>query len=195
MPITRAPRILPIWPAVEPTAPAAADITTVSPALTRPIVIIATWAVWPGMPSAPSAVDGGATEASSLRSGSRSGLTAAYWRQPVRPSTRSPTTKFALFEATTSDTVGPYTTSPSCTLLMPVSSTSSSVNRISGSSASHSVRNSTSPAAASGTGALCSSKFSTPGSPRGCERRTTCCIIRFTSAAQAPPTCPDVRVL
>jgi hypothetical protein len=41
MPTTRAPRILPICPAVDPTAPAAAETTTVSPDFTRPTVIIA----------------------------------------------------------------------------------------------------------------------------------------------------------
>ena len=50
MPTTRQPLILAIWPTTWPTAPAAAETTTVSPATGRPISSSPKYAVIPGMP-------------------------------------------------------------------------------------------------------------------------------------------------
>src|SRR5882757_5855880 len=66
MPTDRAPLILAIWPTSEPTAPEAADTTTVSPALGRPIFISPHHAVMPGMPSTDSAAESGAALGSSF---------------------------------------------------------------------------------------------------------------------------------
>ena len=54
------------WPTTEPTAPEAADTTTVSPALGLPIFIRPHHAVMPGMPSTDSAADNGAALGSSF---------------------------------------------------------------------------------------------------------------------------------
>ncbi|KAG1241969.1 hypothetical protein G6F65_023248 [Rhizopus arrhizus] len=56
-----------IWPTTEPTAPLAAATTPVSPGLGWPMVRRPTYAVRPGMPSTPSAVDGGAMAGSRRR--------------------------------------------------------------------------------------------------------------------------------
>ena len=55
MPTTRQPLILAIWPTTEPTAPEAAETTTVSPGCGRPMSSKATYAVIPGMPRTPRA--------------------------------------------------------------------------------------------------------------------------------------------
>ena len=55
MPIVRQPWILAIWPTSEPTAPAAAVTTTVSPGLGLPISIRPTSAVGPATISTPKA--------------------------------------------------------------------------------------------------------------------------------------------
>src|SRR5689334_12372902 len=65
-PTARQPRIFASWPTAEPTAPAAAETTTVSPGFGCPRSYSPTYAVMPGMPSTPSAVDSGAAFASSL---------------------------------------------------------------------------------------------------------------------------------
>ena len=53
MPTTRAPSIFAICAATEPTAPAAADTTTVSPACGLPMSWMPMYAVRPVMPSTP----------------------------------------------------------------------------------------------------------------------------------------------
>ncbi len=53
MPTTRAPRALAICPAVEPTAPAAAETTKVSPGWGLPICVVPNHAVSPVIPKAP----------------------------------------------------------------------------------------------------------------------------------------------
>ncbi len=53
MPTTRAPAIFAICAATEPTAPAAADTTTVSPSWGRPMSCMPTYAVRPVMPRTP----------------------------------------------------------------------------------------------------------------------------------------------
>ena len=68
MPTARAPLIFAIWPTADPTGPVAAATTTVSPGCGLPISSRPAYAVKPGMPSTPSAVDTGTTDGSSLRS-------------------------------------------------------------------------------------------------------------------------------
>src|SRR5262245_18646889 len=58
-PTARQPWSFAIWPTAEPTAPEAAETTTVSPSLGRPSFMRPKYAVTPGMPHTPSAVDGG----------------------------------------------------------------------------------------------------------------------------------------
>ena len=53
MPTARAPQIFASCPTTLPTAPEAADTTTVSPALGWPISFRPKYAVMPGMPSTP----------------------------------------------------------------------------------------------------------------------------------------------
>jgi hypothetical protein len=67
MPTTRQPLILAIWPTTEPTGPDAAATTRVSPGFGLAISRRPTYAVWPGMPSTPSAVEIGAMSGSTLR--------------------------------------------------------------------------------------------------------------------------------
>ena len=55
-------------PDTEPTAPEAAETTTVSPGLGWPMSSSPAYAVMPGMPSTPSAVESGAGFGSSFRS-------------------------------------------------------------------------------------------------------------------------------
>src|ERR1700759_1796239 len=59
MPTARAPLILAIWPTADPTAPDAAATTTVSPGCGLPISSSPVYAVMPGMPSTPTAVETG----------------------------------------------------------------------------------------------------------------------------------------
>jgi hypothetical protein len=67
MPTARAPLTLAIWPTAEPTGPVAAATTTVSPGCGSPIASSPAYAVKPGMPSTPSAVEAGAASGSSRR--------------------------------------------------------------------------------------------------------------------------------
>ena len=60
MPTTRAPARLASCPATEPTAPDAADTTTVSPFFGWQISVTPRYAVAPGMPSTPRYADSGA---------------------------------------------------------------------------------------------------------------------------------------
>ena len=53
MPTARHPWILAIWPTTPPTAPEAADTTTVSPAFGCPKSSNPMYAVTPGIPSTP----------------------------------------------------------------------------------------------------------------------------------------------
>ena len=64
MPTTRQPRILAICPTTWPTAPDAAETTTVSPAFGWPMSSSPTQAVSPGMPSTPSEAESGASAGS-----------------------------------------------------------------------------------------------------------------------------------
>ena len=67
MPTARAPLSLAIWPTAEPTGPVAAATTTVSPGCGFPITRRPAYAVKPGMPSTPSAVETGAASGARRR--------------------------------------------------------------------------------------------------------------------------------
>ena len=67
MPTARQPLIFASCPTTAPTAPDAAATTTVSPGFGWPMSSSPTYAVMPGMPSTPSAVEIGATFGSSVR--------------------------------------------------------------------------------------------------------------------------------
>jgi len=88
MPTARAPLILATWPTAEPTGPVAAATTTVSPGFGRSISRRPEYAVKPGMPSTPRAVDRDAAEGSSRRSLVPS--LSVCERQPEYESTKSP---------------------------------------------------------------------------------------------------------
>ena len=97
-------------PATEPTAPAAADTTTVSPRAGFPTSTMPTHAVSPGEPSTPSAVETGARDTSTASTASAD--TTGCVCQPVSPQTMSPGTKRRSFDATTSLTARPITVAP-----------------------------------------------------------------------------------
>ena len=102
-PTARHPLSFAIWPTMPPTAPDAADTTTVSPALGCPTSSSPKYAVRPGIPSTPSAVEIGAAVGSIFRMPLPSDT--AYSCQPSRPSTTSPTANPGWLERTTSPTV------------------------------------------------------------------------------------------
>src|SRR5713101_3527455 len=109
-PTARHPLILASWPTIDPTAPDAAETTTVSPGFGWPMSSRPTYAVKPGMPRTPIAVEIGTSRASSLR---RSlGFDAAYCCHPSYPATMSPARKSVCRDSTTSLTVCPHMTSP-----------------------------------------------------------------------------------
>src|SRR5204863_4794989 len=109
MPTARQPLSLAIWPTTPPTAPEAAETTTVSPALGWQISSSPTQAVTPGMPSTPRNADIGTRLASILLSPLPSDT--PYCCQPKPPSTLSPTANFGFFDSMTSPTVPPTMTS------------------------------------------------------------------------------------
>ena len=82
------------------------------------------------MPSTPSAADGVALPGVTLRRPGVLASTAAYSRQPLRPSTMSPTAKSGLSEASTTLTAPPPITDPSGTALAPPSGVSSRPSRM-----------------------------------------------------------------
>jgi hypothetical protein len=106
-----APSCLAIWPAAEPTAPAAPEMKTVSPSLTAAIRVSPTYAVRPGMPRVPRYADAGTCETSTLRA-SRSDSRACV-RQPAWCSTVSPTCSLSEPDAITSPTAPPSITASS----------------------------------------------------------------------------------
>ena len=67
MPTARHPLIFASWPTTAPTAPDAADTTTVSPTFGCPMSMRPTYAVMPGMPRTPMAVEIGGPFGSSFR--------------------------------------------------------------------------------------------------------------------------------
>ncbi len=86
--MTRQPAIFAIWPAALPTAPAAPETNTVSPACGRPISKRPWYAVNPGIPSTPSAVDTGALPGSTGCTPEPSD--SAHSRHPSPCTTQSP---------------------------------------------------------------------------------------------------------
>ncbi len=111
MPITRQPVILPIWPTTEPVAPAAPEITRVSPALGLPTWVRPRNAVLPVVPSTLSAA-GIVTPSGTFARSAAARM--AYSLQPSGPATRSPTAKSGLSESTTRPAPEPGMMSPTC---------------------------------------------------------------------------------
>src|SRR5256714_5973465 len=109
-PTARQPWIFASCPTTLPTAPAAADTTTVSPAFGLPICVSPYQAVTPGIPRTPRYAEGGASEGSIFRTA----FASATWNccQPPIPVTRSPLRSDGSFDSTTSPTVPPIITSP-----------------------------------------------------------------------------------
>jgi hypothetical protein len=99
MPTARHPLIFASWPTTAPTAPDAADTTTVSPAFGCPMSMRPTYAVMPGMPRTPMAVEIGGPLGSSFRRSLP--LDRAYSCQPSYPATRSPALNAGLRDSTT----------------------------------------------------------------------------------------------
>src|SRR5258708_35670709 len=95
MPTARQPCSLASWPTPEPTAPDAAETTTVSPALGLPICIRPHHAVMPGMPSTESAVESGATLGSSFID--MAPLETAWLGQPEHHVTKRPSLTRGVF--------------------------------------------------------------------------------------------------
>ena len=110
MPTTRQPLIFAIWQTAAPTAPAAPDTTTVSPAWGLPMSSNPKYAVIPGMPSTPRYVVSGANFVSSLRTPKLPEI--AYCCTPKFPPTASPTANPGCFDAMTSPTPPARMTSP-----------------------------------------------------------------------------------
>ena len=113
MPTARAPLSFAICPTADPTGPVAAATTTVSPGCGRPIWSNPAYAVKPGMPSTPSAVETGPASGSSRRT-AVPGTTACVC-QPRYESTWSPTANPSYRDSSTSATVPPTITSPTAT--------------------------------------------------------------------------------
>ena len=114
--MARQPQILAIWPAIWPTDPAAAEITTVSPGLMRPVSISAKYAVGPLVPRKSSQCGRSATSGSTRRAVPAG--TAAYSCQPVVATTRSPGCQAPSLDSTTSATDAAVITSPTLTPLV-----------------------------------------------------------------------------
>src|SRR5690606_7125119 len=98
-PTTRQPLRLASWPTPEPTAPLAAETTTVSPSFGAMIRFRPYHAVMPGMPTAPRYADSGTRVVSTLRIAAPSVL--PYSCQPNMPITLSPTANVGFSFATT----------------------------------------------------------------------------------------------
>src|SRR5688572_28955803 len=113
MPTARHPRIFASCPTAEPTAPAAAETTTVSPAFGAPRSYSPTYAVTPGIPAAPRYAEAGTRETSTLRRPAPSDV--AHSCQPREPTTASPAAKRGFRDSTTSPTVPPTITPPTGT--------------------------------------------------------------------------------
>jgi len=157
-------------PATEPTAPDAAEITAVSPALGWPISVIPEYAVVPGMPSTPRYAESGAASRGNLV---RLCAAVSEWVcQPREPSTTSPGAKSGDRDATTSPMVSPVITSPICTGAA-YDFRSDRRPRMYGSIDSQSVRVTTSPGCGSGTRSSTTSKSSGRGLPDGRRLSTT----------------------
>ena len=149
-------------------------------------------AVNPGMPSAPSAVDGGASDGSSLRT--RSPSTTPDSHQPSCEVTQSPASKPGCRDSTTRPTAPPSTTSPTSNgptyVRMPVMRL-----RMYGSTETKTFRTATSPSAGSRAAASRSSKSDSFGSPCGRAARMTSRVMRACRPPRlrAPWAAPSPR--
>src|SRR3954471_24031915 len=170
MPTARQPLILASWPTTLPTAPEAAETTTVSPALGWQISSRPTHAVTPGIPSTPRYAESGTRLASTLLSPLPSDT--PYCCQPNMPSTVSPVANLAFFDSTTSPTVPPIITSPS-SCLAAYDLPSFIRPRMYGSSESQRFFTSTSPSRSGGSGTLSIRKLSSLTHPEGRLARST----------------------
>src|SRR3954466_15235008 len=103
MPTARQPFSLAICPTTLPTAPDAADTTTVSPGFGWQMSSKPTHAVTPGMPITPRYAESGTRLASTLLRPLPSDT--PYCCQPNWPTTLSPGLKFGFFDSTTSPAV------------------------------------------------------------------------------------------
>ena len=110
MPIARHPLIFAIWPTTEPTAPAAPDTTTVSPALGLPMSRRPKYAVMPGMPRTPRYTGSGAKRVSTFCTPLPSEI--AYSCTPKAPATKSPALNPGCFDALTTPAPPARITSP-----------------------------------------------------------------------------------
>src|SRR5688572_13986490 len=110
-PTTRQPRYLAICTTLEPTAPAAADTTTVSPAFGWPISVRPNHAVRPVAPNTLSAQRGSGSDLGSNTRRPLPSLTSESCT-PSMPLTHAPTGNFALFDSTTSPIAEARITSP-----------------------------------------------------------------------------------
>ena len=112
VPITWQPRILAIWPATDPVAPAAPETTTVSPACGFPMSSNPKYAVRPVVPKTPMASTGSAPGGTCrMPSGPRASAT-VYSCHPVMPETSAPTGSWSVFDSITSPTPIARITSP-----------------------------------------------------------------------------------
>ena len=142
-----------------------------------------TQAVSPGIPRTPSAVDGGATSGSSLRSCFASAIPPS--RQPSPDRTQSPSAKPGSFDATTRPTDPPSIASPtsygSTYVRMPLMRL-----RMYGSTETKTFRTTTSPAAGSRSSTSRNAKSDSFGAPCGRAASTTSRV--FTVPAPTPST-------
>ncbi len=174
LPITRQPFSFAIWPATDPTAPAAPDTNTVSPSFGRPTSSRPTYAVKPGIPSTPRAVDTGASEGSTGRSPAPS--LSAHSRQPRLWTTHVLSGHCGLREATTWPTAPPVSGSPTwkggtydfASFMRP---------RMYGSTETNALRISTSPSPGSRSSTSASSKSDGTGTPRGRAARRISLLV------------------
>src|SRR3990167_4981257 len=110
MPTARQPQAFASCPTTLPTAPEAADTTTVSPGLGAQMSFMPKYAVRPGMPRQPRKYESDTFDASTLVRSSP--LPLQYSCQPEGAVTLSPGLKPGCFDSTTSPAVSPVITSP-----------------------------------------------------------------------------------
>src|SRR6478752_2645271 len=111
MPTTLAPATRASWPATAPTPPVAEPITTGAPKRGCRCRTCATYAVSPGMPSAPRAAESGTPGGTDTGVTDEPGTTADD-RQPVSARTCCPVSTSGQHDSTTSPTDRPGGTSP-----------------------------------------------------------------------------------
>ena len=112
MPIARAPLRRAICPTMQPTGPEAAETSTVSPARSCATSSRPKYAVMPGTPRMPSAVEAGTCPGCSRQASAPSET--AVLRSPVSSQIRSPTSNTSLRDSITRATAFAGITSPGC---------------------------------------------------------------------------------